>query len=256
MKILILGAGRMGAWFAHVLKNDHEVAVFDTDPKKMELIYGCQRLSQLEAIESLAPGLVLSAVPLGLTTKVFDSILSYLPKDCILSDMASVKNDLKDYYQSIGFRFVSTHPMFGPTFSDLNDLSGQNAVLITESDREGLSFFRKFYSDLNLNLFEYSFEKHDQAMAYCLTTPFASTLIFSASLKPQKTPGSTFKKHLEIAKGLLSQDDALITEVLFNQFAVQQMEQVQLKLLDLIKMIKANDREGVVEFLSDLRGKV
>ncbi len=34
MKILILGAGKMGSFFADVLSFEHEVAVLDTDPKK------------------------------------------------------------------------------------------------------------------------------------------------------------------------------------------------------------------------------
>lgn len=33
MKILILGAGKMGSFFADVLSFEHEVAVLDTDPK-------------------------------------------------------------------------------------------------------------------------------------------------------------------------------------------------------------------------------
>ena len=37
MKILILGAGKMGSFFADVLSFDHEVAVLDTEPKKCVL---------------------------------------------------------------------------------------------------------------------------------------------------------------------------------------------------------------------------
>lgn len=32
MKILILGAGKMGSFFCDVLSSDHEVAIFDIDP--------------------------------------------------------------------------------------------------------------------------------------------------------------------------------------------------------------------------------
>ena len=46
-----------------------------------------------------------------------------LPKDCIISDIASVKTGLKKFYEESGFRYVSSHPMFGPTFASLSNLS-------------------------------------------------------------------------------------------------------------------------------------
>ena len=35
-------------------------------------------------------------------------------------------------------------------------------------------------------------------------------------MKHQEAPGTTFKKHMAIAKGLLSEDDYLLQEILFN----------------------------------------
>ena len=49
-------------------------------------------------------------------------MLPLLPQDCILSDIASVKTGLKDFYEASGRRYVSTHPMFGPTFANLGAL--------------------------------------------------------------------------------------------------------------------------------------
>ena len=37
MKILILGAGKMGSFFTDLLSFDHEVAVLENDPKRMRL---------------------------------------------------------------------------------------------------------------------------------------------------------------------------------------------------------------------------
>ena len=38
MKILILGAGKMGSFFTDLLSFDHEVAVLEKDPKRMRFI--------------------------------------------------------------------------------------------------------------------------------------------------------------------------------------------------------------------------
>ena len=39
MKILILGAGKMGRFFADTLSFHHEVCLFDTDPKQLRFVY-------------------------------------------------------------------------------------------------------------------------------------------------------------------------------------------------------------------------
>ena len=57
-------------------------------------------------------------------------------------------------------------------------------------------------------------------VAYSLGIPFASTLVFAAIMKHQDAPGTTFKRHMKIARGLLSEDDYLLTEILFNPFQI------------------------------------
>ena len=64
----------------------------------------------------------------------------FLPKDCILADIASVKTDFQNYYAQCGRRYVSTHPMFGPTFARLDNLSQENAIVITEATTWGACF--------------------------------------------------------------------------------------------------------------------
>ena len=77
-------------------------------------------------------------------------------------------------------------------------------------------FFKDLYQTLRLNIFEYTFDEHDETVAYSLSIPFVSTFVFAAVMKHQEAPGTTFKKHMAIAKGLLSEDDYLLQEILFN----------------------------------------
>lgn len=90
-------------------------------------------------------------------------------------------------------RYVSTHPMFGPTFANLSALSTENAIVITEGDYMGRIFFLDLFRRLGLHVHEYSFEEHDEAMAYSLSVPFISTFIFSAVMKHQDAPGTTLQ---------------------------------------------------------------
>lgn len=256
MRILILGAGKMGSFFTDVLSFDHDCAVYDIDPRRMRFLYNTQRFTSLDEIDAFRPELVINAVTLKHTVDVFRQVIPHLPTDCIISDISSVKTDLKAFYESTGLRYVSTHPMFGPTFANLGALSSENAIVITEGDYMGRIFFLDLYRRLGLNVHEYSFEAHDEAMAYSLSVPFVSTFVFSAVMKHQDAPGTTFKRHLAIARGVLSEDDTLLREILFNPRTKSHVEQIRAELKDLIAIIDNRDEEAITNYLARIRNNI
>jgi prephenate dehydrogenase len=256
MKILILGAGKMGTFITDVLCFQHEVALFDTDPKRLRFVFNTVRMTRYEEIQEFQPELVINCVTLKYTIEAFRALLPYIPSNCILSDIASVKTGLKEFYAETGMRYVSTHPMFGPTFATLDNLSTQSAIIISESDHLGKAFFKDMYGSLRLNIFEYSFEEHDQTIAYSLSIPFASTLVFASVMRHQEAPGTTFKRHMDIAKGLLSEDDYLLTEILFNPYTTQQVENIRQELKVLLDMIEKRDSQSMQNFLKKVRSNI
>ena len=70
MKILILGAGRMGSFFTDLLSFDHEVAVLESDPRRMRFIYNALRLA--------SPDEAWSDASQQITPDVLDYVLSLL----------------------------------------------------------------------------------------------------------------------------------------------------------------------------------
>lgn len=256
MKILILGAGKMGSFFTDLLSFDHEVAVLEKDPKRMRFIYNAIRMQNEEEIREFAPELVINCVTLSHTLDAFDSVIPYLPENCIISDIASVKTNLKEYYDASGFRYVSTHPMFGPTFANLGQLEKENTIIISEGDYLGKIFFKDLYGKLGLHICEYTFEEHDKVVAYSLGIPFASTMVFAATMKHQDAPGTTFKRHMKIARGLLSEDDYLLTEILFNPRTPKQIERIQDELATLLDIIRRRDTEGIRAYLTKIRKNI
>ena len=256
MKIMILGAGKMGIFFTDLLSFDHEVAVLDKDPKRLRFIYNAIRLQLPVEIEGFAPDLLINCVTLNHTIAAFEATLPYLKPNCIISDVASVKNNLKEFYATCGFPYVSTHPMFGPTFANLSNLAEENTIIITEGDHLGKIFFKDLYTKLKLRIFEFTFEEHDKTVAYSLGIPFASTLVFLATMEHQDAPGTTFKRHMNIARGLLSEDDYLLTEILFNPRTPHQIARIKEKLTALQDIIVAKDSENMKVFLADVREKI
>ena len=246
----------MGSFFTDLLSFDQDVAVFEKDAKRLRFTYNCQRFTTHDEIKEFCPELVINAVTVKFTISAFEEILPFLPADCILSDISSVKTGLKDWYDSCGHPFVSTHPMFGPTFANLNQLSEENAIIITEGDYMGRIFFKDLYSRIGLNIYEYSFEEHDRTVAYSLSIPFVSTFVFAAVMKHQDAPGTTFKRHMGIAKGVLNEDDYLLQEILFNPYTSGQVTQIREELAELIDIIDHKDAKRMKLFLTKIRNHV
>ncbi len=256
MKILILGAGKMGSFFTDLLSFDHECAVYEVDAKRMRFLYNTRRFTTMDEIQEFCPELVINCVTLKYTIDVFKQVIPYLKPDCIISDISSVKNGFKEFYESTGMPYVSTHPMFGPTFANLGALSNENAIVINEGDYLGRIFFLDLYRRLGLNVHELTFDEHDEAMAYSLSVPFVSTFVFSAVMKHQDAPGTTFKRHLGIARGVLSEDDTLLREILFNQRTKSHVEGIREELKQLIEIIDNRDEEAFKQYLTKIRKNI
>ena len=245
----------MGSFFVDLLSFDHETAVFDVDPKRLRFMYNTQRFTSLDEIDAFSPELVINAVTLKYTLDVFRDVLPHLPADCLLSDIASVKTGMKEFYEQTGRRYVSTHPMFGPTFANLGALSNENAIVITEGDYMGRIFFRDLYSRLGLHVCEYTFDEHDET-AYSLSIPFVSTFVFAAVMKHQDAPGTTFKRHMQIAKGVLGEDDCLLREILFNPRTGGQVANIRDELKTLLEIIDRKDEPALNAYLKRIRSHI
>lgn len=257
MKILVLGAGKMGTFFCDLLSSrGHRVAVYDPNPDQLRFTYGVERYSDLGEVDAFNPDMVINAATVKYVLKAFEDLLPHIAERCILSDIASVKTGLPEFYYRCGHPFASTHPMFGPTFASLGNLHDENAIIISEGDHLGRVFFRDLYSSLNLNIVDYTFREHDLTIAYSLSIPFASTLVFASVMKHQEAPGTTFKRHLAIARGLMSEDDFLLSEILFNPNTSEQLGLIQQQLSELKEIVDRHDTEAMQRYLARVRSNL
>lgn len=246
----------MGAFLADSMCLLHEVAVYDVDLHRLQYVFNTRRLTTLEELREFDPELLINAVTLKYTLKTFEDVLPYISEKCMISDIASVKTDLKKFYSKCGHPYVSTHPMFGPTFANLRELSKNHAIIISEGDHLGKVFFKDFYGSLGLNLHEYTFEEHDENMAYALSVPFVSSMVFAACMKQPDAPGTTFAKHYDTARGVLSEDDYLLSEILFSPQTPEKVQNVISQMEDLLQIIKSRDSVQMKAYLEKLRDNI
>ena len=100
---------------------------------------------------------------------------------------------------------------------------------------------------------EYTFDEHDETVAYSLSIPFVSTFVFAAVMKHQDAPGTTFKRHMSIAKGVLGEDETLLREVLFNPRTSGQVSKIRTELKELIGIIDRKDEQAFSDYLAKIR---
>lgn len=243
----------MGSFLSDLLSLTHEVAVYDPDPQRLRFTYNAQRFSDLDEIDGFHPEMVINAATVKYTLDAFKAVLPHIDRSCILSDISSVKTGLPEFYAGCGHPFVSTHPMFGPTFASLSNLADENAIIISEGDHLGRVFFKDLYGQLGLHIEEYTFEEHDRTIAYSLSIPFASTLVFASVMKHQDAPGTTFKRHMAIARGLMSEDDFLLSEILFNPNTPSQLDQIVERLATLKEIVERHDHDAMKSYLEQAR---
>lgn len=246
----------MGSFFCDLLSFDHQVAIIDRDPQRLRFTYNVERFMLPEEIRKFDPDMVINAATVKYTIAAFDQILPFIRSTAILSDIASVKTGLPEFYERAGHPFVSTHPMFGPTFASLSNLRNENAIIIKEGDEEGRNFFRELYRRLKLHIEEYTFQEHDETTAYSLSIPFASTFVFAGIMKHQDAPGTTFKRHLDIARGLLGEDDYLLCEIMFNPHTPKQLSLIRTQLSELQDIVENHDFDAMKAFLTRLRRNI
>ena len=252
MKTLIVGAGKMGSWLAEMLSKNQKVALLDDKPGHQPPP-GCKQLENTQDIALYNPDMLVNAVPLNKTIEVFRDLQGHLKPGTLLADMASVKNGLAQFYKGCGFRFVSTHPMFGPTFANMKDLRNQHAIIIEESDPRGMAFFLQLFKQLRLQVHHMTFRQHDTNMASSLSKPFLLSLLFGSTLDHEIHPGTSYTKHHRILKGLLSEDDSLLSEVLMNKASLDVLDLLQNELQQMKNLIENEDKPGWINYIRKIR---
>lgn len=205
-KILIVGdKGRMGGMLLQRARNIG-LHVLGID----------QPLEQTE-LEEKAQGVSLAVfcVPAPVFAKVLERVCPHLPKNCIVSDITSVKELPMEAMEGIWpGSFVGTHPLFGPE----PDSSGPLPVAITpgrQLENADLDFCEAFWTSLGFTVFRCTPKEHDVAMAKIQNLNFITNLAYFAllagqtELYPYLTP--SFRRRLASARKMLTEDASMFS---------------------------------------------
>ena len=189
--IVIIGLGLMGGSVATALKNKNPeivISAFDHNDSALDLALDVgiidKKISTLEEINNLEPkdaNIIIIAVPVIESLKVFDAINGLFNSDITITDTASAKSLISDYLEenySSPTNIILSHPMAGSHNTGVGyadeAMFNNKKVLITELQNpkdQCLQLVTNLWESLGAAVFKIDPIKHDEIMSYASHLP-------------------------------------------------------------------------------------
>ena len=189
--IVIIGLGLMGGSVAKALKNKNPeivISAFDHNDSALDLALDVgiidKKISTLEEINKLEPkdvDIIIIAVPVIESLKVFDAINGLFNSDITITDTASAKSLISDHLEenySSPTNIILSHPMAGSHNTGVGyadeAMFNNKKVLITELQNPKdhcLQLVTNLWESLGAAVFIIDPIKHDEIMSYASHLP-------------------------------------------------------------------------------------
>ena len=189
--IVIIGLGLMGGSVAKALKNKNPeivISAFDHNDSALDLALDVgiidKKIPTLEEINNLEPkdaDIIIIAVPVIESLKVFDAINGLFNSDITITDTASAKSLISDHLEenySSPTNIILSHPMAGSHNTGVGyadeAMFNNKKVLITEllnPKDHCLQLVTNLWESLGAEVFKIDPIKHDEIMSYASHLP-------------------------------------------------------------------------------------
>ncbi|MBI5384603.1 MAG: bifunctional chorismate mutase/prephenate dehydrogenase [Verrucomicrobia bacterium] len=210
-KVLIVGGrGNMGTFLARWLtQSDYEVRILDREdwPQAPELTTGID--------------LALLAVPIDLTPAVALQLGPFLPKDCVLADITSLKREpLAAMLHAHPGPVVGLHPLFGPSTVTLDK---QIVVVSPGRDDGACAWLLEQLTLWGSVLVETPAAEHDEIMGLVQAVRHFATFAFGQFLHSRRVSiprtlelsSPIYRLEMGMVGRLFAQNPTLYAEIIF-----------------------------------------
>ena len=264
MKVAIIGAGKMGRWFAKFfLEQGMSVVVSDKDQDKLARMreeLKVETASNVEAVKSADK--VLVCVPIENFKNVISEIHAYIRPEQIVMDICSVKeHPLKIMHKYIkNGAVLGTHPMFGP---GVKSIKNQNFVLTPTNakEEEVAGEFGNWLKEKGAKVFVMSPREHDELMSVVLGLPYFLSLATCDTIisygrfsDAQKVSGASYKFLLTLIEAIASEDAEFSTSLQMNLPENDKVARLLLiKAAEWLELINKRDRKAFVDKVKHLK---
>ena len=267
MKTAILGAGKMGVWFAKFCKeNGEQVILADRKKEKLDRLgkeLGIETADFTKAVREADN--VIICVSITAFEDVVKQIAPHTRQSQTIVDICSVKElpvRIMHRYIKKGL-VLGTHPIFGPGSKGVRG----KAYILTPTDPGEQTFAEKYKKRLEkvgARVFVMPPEKHDALMSVVLGMPHFIGLVAcdtlleqSDFLETKKVAGTTYKMLLTLAEATALETPDLFATLQTSLPELGRIEDLFIeKALEWLSLVKQKDSAALVKKLEQLKSRL
>ncbi|MCW4008843.1 MAG: prephenate dehydrogenase/arogenate dehydrogenase family protein [Candidatus Bathyarchaeota archaeon] len=267
MRLAVIGAGKMGVWFARFFqKEGYSVVVADRKRDKLEKLrseLGVEIADFAEAARNADR--VLICVSISAFEEVVEKISPVIREGQVVMDICSVKElPVNVMHKHLPAALVlGTHPVFGPGSTSIEN---KTFVLTPTSSQEEAfaADFKKWLEERKARVLIMSPRKHDELMSVVLGMPHFLGLVACDTLLEQanyaetkQVAGTTYRLLYTLAEVAAAETPELFTSLQLTLPGLEQLEDVFIKKAnEWLKIIKDKDQKAISRKMEQLKAKL
>jgi prephenate dehydrogenase len=267
MKVAVIGAGKMGVWFAKFfVSKGYDVILADRKKAKLEAqkdLLVDLTTSFEEAVQDADQ--IFLCVSINAMEEVAKAISSAIHEGQVVMDICSIKEaPVKTMHQYLnGATILGTHPVFGPGSNGVK----HKAYVLTPTNAKEQEFaeqFKQWLEKEEAHVFIMTPKKHDELMSVVLGFPHFLGLVACETLLEQvnlpetkKVAGTTYRMLFTLAEATALETPDLYASVQTNLANLGGIEDLfMVKAQELLTLIKNKDQKAIVERMEHLKKKL
>jgi prephenate dehydrogenase len=268
MKTAILGAGKMGVWFAKFCKEKGDNVIL-SDRKKEKL----SRLGKELGVETTpdftaavkAADRIMICVSISAFEEVVKKIGPSIHDGQVVMDICSIKEfPVRAMHENIKHGLVlGTHPVFGPGSKGVK----HKAYILTPTNDTEMKFadsFKKWLEKEEAHVFIMNPKKHDQLISVVLGLPHFLGLVACETLLEQKgfpetkkVAGTTYRMLFTLAEATALETPDLYANLQINLPEMGKIEDLYIaKAQEWLDLIKQKNPQAIVDRMAQLKAKL
>jgi prephenate dehydrogenase len=267
MKTAILGAGKMGVWFAKFCREKGErVVLADRNREKLAKLREELKVETADFEEAVRDAdRIMICVSISAFEEVVKRIAPAIREGQVVMDICSVKAfPVKVMHENIKQGLVlGTHPVFGPGSSGVK----HKAFILTPTNAEEKEIaegFKKWLEREQARVFVMSPERHDELMAIVLGLPHFLGLAACDTLLEQpnfsetkKVAGTTYKMLFTLAEVTAVETPDLYASLQAHLPELEKIEELFMaKARKWLDLVKRGDSAAIAKRMEQLKAKM
>jgi prephenate dehydrogenase len=267
MKTAILGAGKMGVWFAKFCKEKGDsIILADRNKEKLAKLgkeLAVETADFLNAVK--AADRIMICVSISSFEEVVKKIGTSIREGQVVLDICSIKEfPVKIMHENIKHGLVlGTHPVFGPGSSGVKHKT--YILTPTNAKEEKLAEeFKKWLEQEEAHVFVMSPKRHDEMMSIVLGLPHFLGLVACETLLEQKdfsetkkVAGTTYRMLFTLAEATALETPDLYASLQTNLPELEKVEDLFMaKAKEWLNLIKNKDAEAIMKRMERLKAKL